>query len=380
MQFKIFNFIFYMGIATFTYFNIYFKSIGLSSTQIGHINSIAKGISLLILPLWGMASDYYKVNKRLLLVALAGVMLASSSFLLTENFVFVFLVMTVFLIFLTPVVPLVDAQLLGYLGDQSDQYGKYRIWGSIGFTILVPLIGFFLEQTNPGNLFYISGGVFLLALLVASTLPTSDVKLKVSDIRQFKLLFGRTDLLIFIVFEFFIYLTFNVYNIFFPIYVMDHGGGESLVGIALMIAAISEMGVFYFSEQIIDRFKLRYIFLVSALAFALRWAIISQFPIPAVLLTSQLLHSLTFGLFHVTSVNFVNLISGERFQATGQNLYATSKGVSAIVGSAVAGWIYDNLGGSALFLNLSLVALIAGVIYFLILNYQAQQKEYAEKI
>ena len=380
MQFKLFNLIFYMGIATVAYFNIYFRDIGLTSTQIGNINSLGKGAALVLLPLWGMISDYYKVNKRLLIAALGGTIIFSLSLLLTQEFLWIAAIMVAFFIFLTPIVPLVDAQLLGYLGDEGEQYGKYRIWGSVGFMIVVSAVGWFLEETNPSNLFYISGAAFMLALFISFKLPKGDVRLKIGSFSKFKLLFKQKSLLAFVVFEFFIYLTLNVYNVFFPIYFMDQGGGETLVGIALMIAAGSELAVFYFSDEIIERFKLRYIFLLSTIAFVFRWFILFFYPQPMIILTSQLLHSLTFGLFHVTSVNFINIISGKRFRATGQNLYAAVKEVSAIISGTLGGLLYDSLGGNNLFLMLSIIALVAGSAYFLVLNYQAKKSEYGEKI
>ncbi|AGB41518.1 Major Facilitator Superfamily transporter [Halobacteroides halobius DSM 5150] len=368
MYFKVFNLFFYMGIAALTYLNVYFKNVGLTSSQIGFINSVAKGVSLVILPLWGMISDYYKISKRLLIIAVLGAMLASLTFLLTDSFYMIMLVMSVFFIFWSPIIPLADAQLLGYLGKNGNQYGKYRVWGSLGYTLLVPIIGYLIEQTTATNLFYYMGVIFFISLFTVRKLPTSNVTLEIANVKDFKKLLKRGKLLKFILFIFFINLTLSTNNIFFPLYVIDHGGGETLIGLALMIAAASEMFIFHYSDGIIERFDLKYIFLISALAFALRWFLLASFPISMVFLGSQLLHSITFGLLHAVSVDFINLICGDKFKATGQNLYATTKGISSIVGSSIGGIIYGSLGGSILYFYLSLVALVTGLIYFTFLN------------
>ena len=371
MYFKAFNFIFYMGMAIFTYYNLYFKSIGISSSQIGTINSIAKAFALLSLPLWGIASDYYRANKKLLMISVSGALISSLLFLTVESFWLITLIMVMFLTFFLSTVPLADAQLLGYLGDNSKQYGKYRIWGSIGYTVIVALVGYFVEKTAAINIFYLSAGVYLITLLIIPKLPAEDVSMKMGNLKKFKALLGKEKLFTFIIFTFFINLTFETNNIYFPIYVVDHGGKEFLIGIALMIAASSEMAVFYFSEEIMEQFKIKYIFLISALAFAIRWFLLAQYPMPEVFLVSQLLHSLTFGLFHVTSVNYINELCGRQFKATGQNLYATSRGVSGIIGSFVGGFIYQGLGGSVLYLYLSIIAFTAGMIYFIFLRNNA---------
>ena len=357
-----------MGMAVLTFFNLYFKSVGLTSSQIGTINSIAKAVALLCLPLWGILSDYYKANKKLLMITVFGALVSSLMFLAGQSFWFITLIMTFFLTFLLSAVPLADAQLLGYLGEDSKQYGKYRIWGSIGYTAVVAGVGYFIENTAPGNIFYLSGIVYVVTLLIIPKLPEQDVSIEVGSLKKFKSLLQKKNLLTFILFTFFVILTLKTNNIYFPIYVVDHGGKEFLIGIALMIAATSEMSVFYFSEEIMEHFRIKYIFLVSSLAFALRWFLLAQFPIPAVFLASQLLHSLTFGLFHVTAVNYINEICGDRFKATGQNLYATAKGISSIVGSFLGGIIYQELGGSNLYLYFSLIALGAGTIYFIVIR------------
>ncbi|OCL25527.1 hypothetical protein U472_14405 [Orenia metallireducens] len=70
----------------------------------------------------------------------------------------------------------------------------------------------------------------------------------------------------------------------------------------------------------------------------------------------------------ITPINFINVNSGDRFKATGQNLYATTSGISAICASLIGRVIYDKLGGSNLYLYLSLIALVTGIIYFILLN------------
>ncbi|PRX35601.1 PPP family 3-phenylpropionic acid transporter [Orenia metallireducens] len=374
MYFKIFNLLFFIAIAGLSYINIYFKFLGFTPSQIGLINGIAKGVALLTLPIWGLISDYYRINKRLLMFAIIGMILFGFSFLLTDNFLIVILIMTIFSVFWNPITPLADAQLLGYLGKEGSKYGKYRIWGSLGYTISVAVVGYLLEIIDPSTIFYLCGFTLVFALVAVKALPESNVEMEIASFSDFKFLLKNEGLLSFIVFAFFINITFHINNTYFPIYLIDQGGKEFLIGLALMISAGSEMVIFYFSEEIISKFKLKNILLVSSLAYALRWFILSIFAVPSIILTSQLLHSITFGLFHVTAINFINLNSGDKFKATGQNLYATTSGISAIFASLIGGVIYDKLGGSSLYLYLSLVAVLTGIIYFIFLNSQDKIK------
>ena len=89
MHFKVFNFIYYMSFAAKSFFNIHFSNLGFTSTQIGLINSIARGVAIFTLPLWGMASDALQANKKVLQYAIFGTMAISLMFLTTANFIII---------------------------------------------------------------------------------------------------------------------------------------------------------------------------------------------------------------------------------------------------------------------------------------------------
>ncbi|MFW6006839.1 MAG: MFS transporter [Bacillota bacterium] len=373
MYFKLFNFFFYMSFAPMSYLNMYLSDIGLSSVQIGSIHSGARLIALLVLPFWGMISDYYKANKKLLLIALSGSIILLLSFLLTEKFLIIFIIMVVFLMFQSPIVPLVDSLLLSHLEANSNLYGRFRVFGSYGYTLLVLGAGVFLEKTSTSYLFYMSGFFLLLTFMATTRLPQGKKALKVSNIRNFKILFRNKDLFIFLLYTFFIQLTFQVNIIYFPLYVMDYGGREALLGAANMLAAGSEIIIFRFSEKFIERFKIKNLFLISAVSYAVRWSLIAFFPIKSIMIGSQLLNGLSFALFHVVAVYFINLITADEFKATGMNLYAVTVGLSIIIGSFAGGIIYEDLGGFNLYIYCGITALLIGIMYYLFLKYKKEQ-------
>lgn len=50
MAFKLYNFIFYITMAAFGYFNLFFQDVGLDSFQIGLVNAIPRIFALLLMP------------------------------------------------------------------------------------------------------------------------------------------------------------------------------------------------------------------------------------------------------------------------------------------------------------------------------------------
>ncbi|MGM0421226.1 MAG: MFS transporter [Bacillota bacterium] len=373
MPFKIFFLFYYIFVAAISYGNIYLNGIGISASQIGFMTSTARGLSILILPLWGMAADYLGATRRALTFAIGGTILALLAFTQTESYFIIFLIYIIFILFDGPIVSLSDALILNHLKDKAEEYGRFRVWGSIGYMLAVTPVGFIIEQTATRNLFYIGAGFLLLALLTGSKLPHGEKSIRISHPSDFKLILKNKELFYFLLFTFFLQTPLMANFTFLPIFFTAQGGGETLFGLAMLIGSASELIIFQKSTFFFRNFKLKNILMISALSFTLRWALIGFFPIIPVLLLSQLLHSLTFALFHVTAVNNISRLVGAEFQATGQNLYASTIAISTVTGSLIGGIIYDTLGGSSLYLLGSLISLLAGITYYLVITWQTSR-------
>ncbi|ADQ14955.1 MFS transporter [Halanaerobium hydrogeniformans] len=364
MVFKFYNFIFYITMAAFAYFNIYFRDVGLDSFQIGLVNAVPRIFALLLMPIWGIMTDYFQENKKVLFITLIGTLITVLIFPMAVSFKALLIIMFFHTLFQNPVLPLSDCLLLDYLGDQSSLYGRFRLWGSIGYMLTVSLLGYFLEQTASVNLFYVYAFILVLSIIMLRFLPQSSREIEVLNLADFTKIFKKRRLLYFLIFVFVLQTTMNANYTYFPLYIVDHGGGEFLLGIAMTISSASEILAFFFSDKIIksNRFS-KVIFLIS-LSFVFRWLLLAFFPINAVILAAQLFHSITFGLFFTVGVDYVNKISGEKFRATGQNIYSgVYMGLSAISGSLIGGKIYQLFGGEIMYLFWGVVVVITGIVY-----------------
>ncbi|MGM0602999.1 MAG: MFS transporter [Bacillota bacterium] len=369
MYFKFYNFVFYITMAAYAYFNIYFRDLGLSSFQIGIVNAVPRGLSLVILPFWGLITDYLQQNKKVLFIALSGTLAVIIIFPAAVTFWSLIIMMFLFAVFQNPIQPLSDSLLLDYLGENAGQYGKFRLWGSIGYMLTVSLIGYYLEQTASKNLFTVYAVFIFLSILLLKGLPESRRDIKIFNLGDFTKIFKNKKLFQFLLFVFILQTTMNANYVYFPLYIVDHGGGEFLLGLAMTLSSGSEIFAFFASEKIIDKLKMDRIVFIISLSFTLRWILLFLFPVKAIILTSQLLHSLTFGLFYAVGVNYVSKISGEKFRATGQNIFsAVYLGISSISGSLIGGKLYEIFGGELMYLIWSLTTASAGIFYIFTLS------------
>jgi len=347
----------------------------LSATQIGLITSVAKALAITALPVWGMMSDYFEANKKILFFTTAGTLVFALSFLLTESYIIIFLLYSFFMIFSSSNVPLSDSLLLNHLGDRAEEYGQFRVWGSLGYMLAIMPFGWIIENTQSETTFILAAAGLFLSLFLVYKLPKSNRTIKITSLNSFKLLFKNKDLLYFLVFTFFIQAPLTANFVYFPIYFKSIGGGETLLGLGMFIAAGSELIIFQKADIFLKKFKLKKVLLLSALAFGLRWFLIAIWSSPVLILLTQLFHGLTFALFHVTAVGYISKLVGEKFRSTGQNLYASIISISTVVSSLLGGIIYDGAGGSAMYAVGSAVSFAAGISYFYLLH----KIEYSQK-
>lgn len=350
--------------AAFGYFNIYFQDAGLDSFQIGLVNAVPRVFALLLMPFWGFLTDYFHENKKVLFITLVGTLTTVLLFPQIGSFKLLMLLMFFYTLFQNPIVPLSDSLLLDYLGENSNNYGRFRLWGSAGYMLSVSVLGYFLEATSSKNLFYVYAVVLVLTIFLLQFLPKSKREIEVLNPGDFKKIFKKRRLLYFLFFVFVLQTAMNANYSYFPLYIVDHGGGEFLVGVALTVSSASEILAFFFSSRIIKKNSFSRIIAVISIGFIIRWLLLSLFPYTPIILLSQLLHSITFGLFFAVGVDYVDQISGKKFRATGQNIYAgVFMGVSAISGSLIGGKIYQLYGGENMYFFWSLVSAAAGIFY-----------------
>lgn len=362
--------------AAFGYFNIYFRDIGLDSFQIGLVNALPRLLALILMPIWGILTDYFQENKKVLYITIFGSLVTVLIFPFTTSFKALMIIMFFYTLFQNPILPLSDSLLLDYLGEKASLYGRYRLWGSIGYMITVSLMGFFLEKTSSVNLFYVYALILVISMFLLKFLPKSKRDIKVINLAEFTKVFRKKRLLYFLLFIFILQTSMNANYTYFPLYILDHGGREFLLGIAMTISSASEILAFLFSDKIIKKYRFSKIIFLISISFMFRWLALSFFPITPVILSSQLLHSITFGLFFAVGVDYVNRLSGEKFRATGQNIYsAVYMGLSAVSGSLIGGKVYHVFGGERMYLLWGITVILTGIIYSLYLYRLEERNE-----
>ena len=134
---------------------------------------------------------------------------------------------------------------------------------------------------------------------------------------------------------------------FYFTYMKENGASASLIGYGLSFQGLCELPLFYFSARIIAKFGIKATLLITILASVVRLLLYSVVKNPIAALPIEMLHGISWSLFWVVCVEYVNKLVKEEWRATGQSLlYAAYFGVGTIVGNFWTGYLkrykYEN--------------------------------------
>jgi PPP family 3-phenylpropionic acid transporter len=118
------------------------------------------------------------------------------------------------------------------------------------------------------------------------------------------------------------------------------------------------------SDSIFNRFSLENVLFFSFLVAAARWMILFLADSMVLILLSQILHAVTYGTFHMSSILYIDRLAPEQAKTLGQAVNnALSYGLGLMVGFFVNGYVYEITGSNTLFLMSALIALAGGMIF-----------------
>ncbi|MDR3577452.1 MAG: major facilitator superfamily domain-containing protein 6 [Anaerolineaceae bacterium] len=343
-------FLYYAAYGIFvTYINLYYQSIGLSGTQIGLINTLSPLVGIFSGTLWGMVNDRFGRIRLLLLLTSTGGILSVLGLSQFRTFLAIMPLAGLYSLFTSPIPPLLDNINLSILGSRRQQYGRQRIFGSIGYILTTWGFGLILQRIGLSYMF-ISYALILLVLCLALTwLPNQPVTWTQSLRRGLTSLVRQPDWIFFSASVFLLWMASSgMYN-FLGIYLKQIGGTDSLVGLASSLTAISETPVMLFSAFLVGKFGSKRLLYVAFFLYAVRMLFYSLMPSAVWALPIALMHGSTFGFFWIASVTHVNTLAPENLKATSQGLFWTVMNLANVVGSPISGVLYDHIGPSALF-------------------------------
>ncbi len=350
------------GIIT-TFLNVYYRDIGLSGLHIGMLSSVIPLISFIAAPMWGILNDRYGRVRNLLIISCLSLGVAISGIGLAGGFFWLVIFTAIYAFFDSSILTIIDSTTLRSLGKNREGFGRERVWGSVGFIVAVWGVGFILQQIGAQwfFLFYVltTSGV----LVTLFWLPNQKVAYKPAIRGGLRNLIFTKKWLIFSISLMLMGLGGSAINGFLGIYIKDLGGSEGLVGTASALATVTELPVMYWGMKILKRYSPWQLLMVAFGATTLRLLIYGVMPSANWVIPVCLLHSLTFGLYWIAIIAYVDQLSSNEIKSSAQGILYSMLSISRMLGSLVSGVLYDIVGAGSLFQISAAFSLLALLLF-----------------
>jgi MFS transporter, PPP family, 3-phenylpropionic acid transporter len=331
-------FVFFGFGSLFPLLSVYLSEVEkLNGYQIGIILSIGPVIMIFFQPFWGMISDMKNLHNRLLTLTTVITGFSAIGYLVFESFFSFILIAVTLAIFQSAIIPLSDSISLKYTSKAGVNYGNVRLFGSLGFGIAVFIMGK-LSEWNPQVIFY----AFFLTLLIAAFLSLKMPQEAVGKPNH--LLSGMKDLIKMKRFLVFLAVTFLIFgpnlanNFYFSLFVEDRGGTYTGIGIAFLIAVLSEIPFMRAAGSWISKLGLLQVALIASLVSLIRWIFYFTEPSLTLIYFSAVIQGFSLGLFIPAGLQYIREITPAQMTATAVTFYSA-------VGNGLGNWFFTFIGG-----------------------------------
>lgn len=340
---------------------------GFTSVEIGTIMGVAPMMSIVAQPLVGFLSDKYKTIKRILLLLYLFVFAASFGIFFSGSFWIVFLAFLLFHFALSPATPLLDSMSIKTLGpEKRHEYGKIRLWGSIGFALTATTSGPLLLWVGIDKIYVLFWIITMLTMFLISFLKEQNQSQKPVSLKGVRDVASNKQFVLFLVLCLIIMIPHRTNDTMVVLYLENLGATSIMVGMAWAFAALSEVPVFYFITKKLLEYNYLIFFGVITFLYTIRWSLYAFIPSPYVITFLQLSQGITFGLFWIVALQTAVKFAPEHLRSTGQSLLTSvCFGIGGAIGGTLGGWIFGQFGASVLYMILASLSFTALIwIYF----------------
>ena len=340
--------------------------VGYSATEIGIIFASAPLVRF-VLPFLFMRG--LELNGKIFIQALFLILLSILSFYLSlESFYFLLLSNIMLGVGLSLVLPYVELLSLDAVGKEN--YGKVRLFGSLGFIVVALVLVKFLSSAYIALHFLTVLALIMVVVayllqkrnLTTTTKQEEFISSDITLLKDYKLWVGLLLM----------QTSFGSFYNFFTIYETDRGVSLDMTIYLWSFGVIVEVAMLFFQGRFL-RGNLLTVLQVTMFATVIRWFLVFAYPTTLeVLFFAQSLHAFSFALFHSAAISYLFLHYKHKSLAQ-QFFLGITYGLGGLSGALLAGFIYEYYA-HYLFLSSSIIAFLAFIMVSL---YKREQSSLA---
>lgn len=348
------------------FFGLYMQGLGLNALEIGQVMAALIGTKIIAPYFWGWLADHSGKMMLWIRIAMALATLTAAGLLWAADFWSLLLVVLLFSFFWHGGLPLFEAYTFSQLGTKKVDYGKIRLWGSLGFIAAVLLLGWLFSHWGLAGFPWVILALFLLLSLVTFTLvdqpDSAGQQANTAKTSLWPVLLSPVVLALLAV-SFLIQFSHGTYYNFFSIHLSEYGYSTQTIASLWTLGVVAEIFVFLAMGWLLRHLSIMLLLMCSLGLTLLRWQL-SLWGVESLnaLLVAQLFHAASFGLYHAVALHLIDSLFNGALRSRGQAVYAaTSQGLGGAMGALVAGLTWS-IGGALLSYMLSSLAVLLAIM------------------
>ncbi|MEK3797318.1 MFS transporter [Peribacillus sp. FSL H8-0477] len=334
LQFKGFYLFSFFAVGSLTpLLSVYLSEVEkMNGYQIGTIMSAGPIAMMFMQPIWGMVCDWSGKPAKILSLTtlLAGVL--ALGYLFIHDYQWLVMIAIILAIFQSAIIPVSDGISLQYATRVKANYGNLRLFGSLGFALAVFIMGRLAETIGLSVIFYSFFITLVISAYLALRLPEEPQSLAKPN-----LIFGVKELLSIKRFLIFLAITFLIFgpnlanNVYYGLFIEDRGGTYTGIGIAFLLAVLSEIPFMRAAGSWVKKIGLLPIVLIAAFSSLLRWALYYFEPSLNLVYFTSVMQGLSIGLFIPAGLQYLRKIVPVHIIVTAITFYSA-------IGNGLGNW------------------------------------------
>ena len=257
--FLMYNF-YYLSWAVFSaLISVYLLDKGFKASEVSLVVSTSFLTSMIFQPVIGMLSDYFDVKKvNFVLFGLAA--LGGLAFMFADSLIAIIIGYSFVLTLINGTTPVMEK----IASSSPYQYGKIRIWGTIGYAIGSWLAGMIYQCISPSAIFVCF--IFTMTLCIIGLLGTEtpdDLAQEKEEKTKTSTLFHNHKYLYYLVIASVFQGITNMANTYIPAMFQNDGLPVNIVSTILSFAVICEAPLVLFSHKFMDKLSNKKLLIIA---------------------------------------------------------------------------------------------------------------------
>lgn len=354
-----------VGLAV-TFWPFHMQALGFTGAQIGRLFMVRTGLNIVAQPAITRIADAVGRPIAIIRVALLWGAIVPCGMLLFDDWWMIAACMWGTGILTSSLVPLLDASIVTRLPNRS--YGSVRLWGSLGYGMVVCGFGLFMRNVEHATAGKMSIFAWLAVMLIASAfgarLSDRPTPSREERKQQSQVQWVSGGLIAFFVLNLFHWYGMFSFNIFYGLHTEELGFSPFLPALGVLVAIVAEAIALRIGKRVLrPSFAAAMLPVVYALT-GVRWALTAWAVEGPLLVAAQALQFFGYGIWIACMMTVIGALVPDVRRNAAQGLMGSIVlGCGGMLGALVSGYFMDIGAGRLVFAACAVADVIALALF-----------------